>query len=84
MRYIWDWIDRKDLSERFKLKMIVLVSAVVSAAAGFCVWGIVKLWALNHWSWMMIFTGYPALFAVLIIIIYSLNHNFHNGPFNPQ
>ncbi len=70
-----------NLSERFKLRITVLVSAAASAAAGLCLWHIVKLWALDHWSWMIIFTGYPVVFAIVIVIIYSLNHSFHNGSY---
>ena len=78
MRYIWNWIDKQNWSERLKFRMIILISAAASAAAGLCVWSIVRLWALDHWSWMAIFTGYPPLFAVVAIIIYSLNHSFHD------
>ena len=81
MKYIWDRVDSLNLSERFKLKIMVILSAAVSAAAGLCGWSIVQRWALDHWSWMTIFTGYPAFLAVVSVIIYSLNHSFHNGTY---
>jgi hypothetical protein len=81
MKYIWNQVDSLNLSEYFKLKMIVILSAAVSAAAGLCVWSLVQLWALDHWSWMIVFTGYPAFLAVVLVIIYSFNHSFHDGSY---
>ena len=81
MKYIWSQVDSLNLSERFKLRMIILVSVAASAAAGLCLWSIVQRWALDHWSWMLIFTGYPAVIATVIIIIYSFNHSFHDGSY---
>ncbi|MBQ6315168.1 MAG: hypothetical protein IJI11_06255 [Mogibacterium sp.] len=82
MRYIWNLIDRKNWIESSKFRIVVLGSAVISALLGLCIWSIVRLWALDHWSWMAIFTGYPAVIAVIVIITYSFNHSFHDGSFS--
>lgn len=79
MKYLWNWIDRQDWTEKSKYMVIILLCAVIASAVGLGIWSIVRLWALNHWSWMAVFTGYPAFIALVLIIVYSFNHDFHNG-----
>ncbi|MBQ3369571.1 MAG: hypothetical protein IKG25_06535 [Mogibacterium sp.] len=79
MKYLWNWIDRQDWTEKAKYTVIILLCAVIAGAVGLGVWSIVQIWALNHWSWMAVFTGYPAFISLVLIIVYSFNHDFHNG-----
>ncbi len=79
MKHLWNWIDRKNWTEKSKYIISILICAAVSAAAGLGIWSIVRLRALDHWSWMAVFTGYPAFIAAVLIIAYSFNHDFHNG-----
>lgn len=79
MKLLWDWIDKKPWSEKNKYRMIILICTSVAAAAGLGLWSIVQLWTLDHWSWMAVFTGYSAFLALVLIIAYSFNHDFHNG-----
>lgn len=81
MSQIWKNIDKHNWSERSKYIVICLLLALFAVAAGLCVWGVVQLWALDHWTWMVIFGGYPPLFALVWILIYSFNHSFHNGSY---
>ena len=78
MRLLLNWIAEKRWSEALKFKIIVLICTATAAAAGLGVWSIVRLWTLDHWSWMLVFAGYPAFIALVLIIIYSFNHSFHN------
>lgn len=81
MSNIWNRIDRNNWSEGAKYRVISLIFALTAVAAGLCVWGVVQLWALDHWTWMIIFGGYPLLAALSWVLIYSFNHSFHNGSY---
>lgn len=55
----------------------MLLLCVLSAAAGFVLWLIIKHWALSSVEWMICFIGYPAVTACIGVILYAFNHEFH-------
>ena len=81
MKNVWNWIDSKNWNVHLKVRIIILIFITASSAAGLFVWSIIRLWLLDHWSWMIVFTGSPAFFSLVAIVIYSFNHSYHNGAY---
>lgn len=79
MRILWNYIDRLDWTKKAKVKLLLLLVSLVSAVIGLGIWGIVQLWCLKTWDWMLCFILYPVFAAWISVFLYSCRHSFHTG-----
>lgn len=62
MNMLWEWIDQRNLSEKAKTYVFLLLNIVIFGALGLVVWMIVSRFTLSTLDWAICFVGYPAFF----------------------
>lgn len=82
MKSVWMCIDKKPWRAETKYLTASLILGLLFAGCGYILWLIVRIWALSALSWMICFTGYPAVFAWVYVFFYSSRHDFHSGSSN--
>lgn len=79
MKYVWNYIENKNWKTNTKYNAFLWTSGILSALLGFIIWNIIKIWTLNTWDWMLLFTGYPGIVAWYLAAFYCFNHSFPEG-----
>ncbi len=79
MRHIWNYFDQKNWCAINKYRACAAVAVILYGILGFVVWSLIRHLALDHWTWMLIFIGWPAFAAFLGVFFYSGGHEMHDG-----
>lgn len=62
MSKLWNWIDKKELSDEGKIRIFLFVNCFVYGIAGFVAWTIIKNFAFNSFEYALSFIGYATFF----------------------
>jgi len=76
---IWTYIEKQKWQAETKYRIALLIFGTLYALIGFSVWLIIRNWTLSTWDWMICFVGYPVIISLIVVFLYSCNHDFHNG-----
>ncbi len=76
MKYLWKYIDNKNLSVRAKKIIAPTILCIISAFIGAIIWFIIKDFGLSSLDWLVCFMGYPATISFFVGNIYASNHEF--------
>lgn len=76
MGTLWKYIENKNWDTETKYKALLLILAVLSAAAGFIIWLIIRPRMLATVDWMLCFAGYPVFISWFAAFFYSCRHDF--------
>ncbi len=79
MKYIWNWIDGKDMTVERKYTLCLWVVGALLAAAGAVLYAVLNLAARLDAEWLLILTGWPVLISWVGIFLYGCRHPFHSG-----
>lgn len=82
MGFIWHFFDKKNWTLRGKYAGCSLASVILWGTAGFLIWQLIRLFALNTPVWMLIFTGWPALCGWFAVFLYGCRHDLHEGKYD--
>ena len=76
MNALWKYIENKNWNTETKYKALLLILSVLSAAAGFIIWLIIRTRMLASVDWMLCFIGYPVFISWFMAFFYSCRHDF--------
>lgn len=62
MEIIWNMVNRREGTERWKVRRFLFLNTVLWALVGFAAWGVVHFFALNTVGWAVSFSGYAGYF----------------------
>lgn len=79
MKNLWTYIENKNWHADTKYRVALLILGTLFALAGLALWLIIRIWALSTWDWMVCFIGYPVVISWFVVLLYSCNHDFHDG-----
>lgn len=82
MKYIWNYIDRKDWEEKTKYQVTLWSMSILAGIIGFLIWLIVRTWFFKGWDAFFCFIGYPVVITWFAVVFYSFRHDFHTGSYN--
>ena len=79
MSYLWNYLDRKKWTAAGKYRAALWAAGLLAGLAGFLLWSIVRIRAMDTWEWMICFVGHPVIISWFAVFFYSCKHDFHNG-----
>lgn len=79
---LWKRIDKKNITEVAKYKLILFILSLIYGAIGLLAWLAVRLIALKTLDWLVCFIGYPVVLSWGVVLYYSFTHNFHDGKYD--
>ncbi|MGN0160084.1 MAG: hypothetical protein ACI4AQ_01715 [Lachnospiraceae bacterium] len=62
MSRLWEWVDKKNLSEQAKTGVFLFLNMVLYGVLGFLVWMVISRFTLSTLDWAVCFVGYPGFF----------------------
>lgn len=62
MSRLWEWVDKKNLSEKAKTGVFLFLNMVLYGVLGFLVWMVISRFTLSTLDWAVCFVGYPGFF----------------------
>ena len=79
MKKLWNRVDGLNLKAGKKLRLFRLTLEFSSALLGLLIWLLIQNRILNTWDWLICFIGYPVMITWIASMLYSCNHDFHDG-----
>ena len=69
MKNLWTYIEKKKWHADTKYRVALLILGTLFALAGLALWLIIRI----------CFIGYPVVISWFVVLLYSCNHDFHDG-----
>lgn len=63
MSKLWEWVDKKNLSEKAKTRVFLFLNIVLCGVLGFLVWMVISRFGLSTLDWAVCFIGYSGFFV---------------------
>ena len=77
MKYIWNWIDKKEMTVEKKYTLCLWVTSLLFAALGCLLYAVLHLTAHLGTQWLLILGGWPVFLSWVGVFLYGCRHPFH-------
>jgi len=75
MKFIWNIVEKKDISKKRKHKLFLVLNTLFFSCIGLLLWGIMYMLFKINWTWGICLIGYPGFFAgYLGGLLYLMNN----------